>query len=379
MQTTVNVADKETLDAINTKIDNLGTNVGNVPTKSDLAAAVSPLATATGVASAVAPLATATQLGNAVAPLATQNSLDEVAKDVDDILDHVRQKYKRYGVRIDRFNSDPSARIEYIYDAVGMTPGHMNYTSGAFDLGSWGDVFFVKENYPVMLKSDGTEDYRLSKTDHTKKLDGITDSDVANINYDGNAMSAIPLAYVKMWHDENYEYIVVSDGPYDEDYVAIAHTAQDGTIKPYIYLSMYRGGINPAEDPAQGAASGADANSKLRSIKGLFPHQSWTAQQEIDGARRNNPAGTHASDTNGWYTRTWGQRQLINAELLLIGKSDDSQTIYGKGATNCYNASLPTYGMVEAGRDTNDKGQFWGANDETHQVKVFYIVNTHLL
>lgn len=41
---------------------------------------------------------------------------------------------------------------------------------------------------PCMLKSDGTVDYYLDPDDYTKKEDGETPSDIANVNYNGNAM-----------------------------------------------------------------------------------------------------------------------------------------------------------------------------------------------
>lgn len=53
-----------------------------------------------------------------------------------------------------------------------MTPAAMNYSAGRFDFGDWGNVFFVKNNYPAMVKYDGTEDYKLDPNDHTKKADG---------------------------------------------------------------------------------------------------------------------------------------------------------------------------------------------------------------
>ena len=61
-----------------------------------------------------------------------------------------------------------------------MTPAAMNYTDGTFNYGSWGNVEFVKNNYPCMVKFDGTEDYRLNPDNYELKEDGAK-SDITDI------------------------------------------------------------------------------------------------------------------------------------------------------------------------------------------------------
>lgn len=80
-----------------------------------------------------------------------------------EILSILKNSKKRYGFRRNNNDSNPDTRIEYLYDAVGMTPASMNYGSG-FSYGSWGDIWFVKNNFPCMVKSVGSIDYRLNKT-----------------------------------------------------------------------------------------------------------------------------------------------------------------------------------------------------------------------
>ncbi|MER8322359.1 hypothetical protein ABS243_19475, partial [Acinetobacter baumannii] len=67
------------------------------------------------------------------------------------ILDELRgQRPKRYGYRVKMDEPDTSARVEYIYDAVGMTPAYMDFAAGSFNYGSWKNVWFVRDNYPCM-------------------------------------------------------------------------------------------------------------------------------------------------------------------------------------------------------------------------------------
>ena len=110
--------------------------------------------------------------------VADKETLDAVKADTTGILKQLQDadgkfsNIKRYGIKINKADSNPDTRITYLYDAAGFTPAKMNFTDGSFDFGSWGEVFFVKQNRPVMLKADRTVAYELNHTDHSKKLDG---------------------------------------------------------------------------------------------------------------------------------------------------------------------------------------------------------------
>ena len=250
----------------------------------------------------------------------------------------------RYGYRIKKSEGNPSARVEYLFDAVGMTPAKMNFTSGQFDYGSWGDKWFVTDNKPCMMKPDGTVDYYLDPDDYDLKEDG-TASDVSNTSYNGNAMALIPLCWVKRYEEDGYEYEIVSDVQYDSDYKAYAHTRADGSLADWFAWSMF---------------GGSGSATKIRSLAGQTLAQSLTAEQEIAGCRANG---------SNWYTHTWSQRELIRTLCVLMGKSTDTQSVFGNG--NCRSATAAS-GMLATGTLKN-MGQFYGYNDSTHQVKVFHI------
>lgn len=249
----------------------------------------------------------------------------------------------RYGYRKKKSEGNPATRVEYILDAVGMTPAAMNFSTGKFNYGSWGGEWFVTKNKPLMLKSDRTVDYYLDPNDYTKKENGEP-SDVSNMEYDGNAMAQFPLCYFYRYQDDLYEYEIVCERPWDENYKAYAHTRADGTIADYFYWSLF---------------GGSGSSSKIRSILGQQLSRSLTAQQEIDGAKANGA---------GWYTHTWSQREFIRTLLVLMGKSTDTQSVFGTGnAHSGGEADMLLTGTV------HDKGQFWGSNANNRQVKVFHI------
>jgi len=253
------------------------------------------------------------------------------------------EQIKRYGVKIRKGDINPITRVTYLYDAVGMTPAHMDFSRGVFDFGGWADIWFVKNNYPCMLKYDGTEDYKLNPNNYALKADG-TPSDIANMDYAGNAMSAIPLVWIKQYEDAEHEYIILCEKQYDEDFHAYAHTRADESIMDVKYLAMFKGSYD---------------GTRLRSMSGdSLVH--GRAQTEIDRAAANNQNGADI-----WRTRSWADRNLVNCLLTVISRSDDSQTVFGAGNT--------TSGELLKTGTLNDKGQFFGYEETDKQVKVFHI------
>ena len=246
-----------------------------------------------------------------------------------------------YGIMIDKNNSDPSARITYTDDAEGMNPAHMDYQTRKFDYGDWENAFFVRENRPVMLNPDRTVAYELNHNDYSKKLDG-TKSDVSNINTPLNAMSEFPLIWLCQYEVGDYEYILVSNVKINDNYNAYAYTREDGSIAKYMYLPMFGGSYD---------------GSRLRSISGQVLANNTAMQTEFNYAAANGA---------GWTVIPWCRRNLINCLLLIMGKSENSKEIFGRG--NVYGVG----DFLNSGT-LNSKGQFYGYNDATHQVKVFHI------
>lgn len=267
----------------------------------------------------------------------------KILQDADGKLSNIR----RYGVKINRADSDPNNRVTYLYDAVGMNAARMNFTEGVFDYGDWGSIFFVKNNRPVMLNADKTVAYELNHSDHSLKIDG-TASDVADASTTMNAMSEFPLIWLCQYEIGNYEYIIVSDTRVDSTYFADAYEREDGTIADHMYMPMYGGSYDGA---------------KLRSLSGKVMDSNTSAQAEINRAAANGA---------GWTIIPWSRRNLLNSLLTIISKSDDSKGRFGQGNISGYvDDASKNYGKLNTGTLDN-KGQFYGYNDGVHQVKAFY-------
>lgn len=287
---------------------------------------------------------------NASSTNPVQNStLSAKFSEVDTTLDLFRLMMDAtvYGFRIDKQDSNPETRVEYLYDAVGMTPARMNFQTGQFDYGSWANAWFITGNKPCALKYDGTIDYYLDPDDYTKKEDG-TASDVSDSSYAGNFMASMPTVWIKRWEDERYQYVAIANRQINDEFKAYAHDAGDGFINDMIYLPMFKGVI---------------VDSKLRSIAGVIPQVNTTSSDEKTAAEA---CGT------GWQMWDWAKHELISDLLTLISRSTDSQAAFGQGDTNTYDETdTTTYGMLTTG--TSGAGQFYGTNDKTHHVKVFHI------
>lgn len=278
-----------------------------------------------------------------IADKVTQDVIKEnTDKIIADLQDYEKTKHKRYGIRIDKNDSNPDTRCEYILDAVGMKPARMNYSTSAFDIGSWSDVFFVKENYPCMLKFDGKEAYKLNPNDYSKRIDG-TPSDVSNEEFAGNAMSAIPLIWVSQYETENYEFMIVCDIKYDDSYQAFLHTREDGSIADVFYERMFEGYFD---------------GTRIRSLSGQTPTANQDGMTEITRARANGIL---------WYTGTFAAWNMFEILLKIMSKTEDCQTAFGRGY--CTSDTYLSTGQL------NDKGAFFGYKDDIHAVKTFHCEN----
>ena len=276
---------------------------------------------------------------------AAKTDLTQVKAGVEELK---AERPKRYGFKRLAADSNPDTRIQYLFDAVGMTPAKMGAES--FQYGDWGSAWFVAGNYPCMLKPDGTEAYKLNPNDYTKRADTGADSAATDAEGTLNAMAAFPTVWVKRYMEGKDECIVLCNQKYDASYHAYAHTDSTGRVKPTCYHAIYEGSL--------------DSESKVRSLSGQRP---WSTTGGFDTERTN----VKKNGAN-WDIRTWAFNILIADELTLMAKSDNSQKSFGQGHTTGGSKAedLHTTGAL------NTKGQFWGDTvGTTSDMKVFHMEN----
>lgn len=256
--------------------------------------------------------------------------------------------YWLFGFKLDQAESDPASMITYIEDNENYQSAYMDYTTDMFNYGSWENAWFMKVK-PCMLNYDGTVAYYLNPNDYSLKEDG-TDSDIADKTFEGNAMVGIPKTYWKIVDNgDDTANIYFSNKKLDDDFVCWSHIDNNGNEIDYCYIPIY---------------NGYSDGTRLRSLSGKTPMHSQTGTTEINLAKANNQ-----NDNVIWYTEVYSDRMLINLLLLLIGKSTDTQSIFGKGYVT--GGSQTSNSRISTGT-MNTKGLFWGTNSTSIVgVKVF--------
>lgn len=264
-----------------------------------------------------------------------------------------------YGWTIDPDESDSFDCVTYTDDAVGMSPASMGATS--FNYGSWEDAFFIPR--PCMLKLDGTVDYYLNPNDYSLKEDG-TPSDISNPEYTGNAMMEWGVVWFKFPNGvaSGAGSFSCSNKQVDETYDCPCNKDADGNFIPHFYTAIYN-------------ATGTEIFKSKSGIQ-LTPENgsgNTTGAQEIRRAVLNNTTGKYE-----WITDVWCDRVLINALLILMSHSIDSQASFGRGLDGEV-ANSPNSQSIKESYITgtlDNKGLFWGdTNHGLSPVKVFGMEN----
>lgn len=272
-----------------------------------------------------------------------------IANALEQIASMKNRGYILYGFHINNNESDPSARITYLEDASGAQPAYMDYTNGVFNYGSWKNAFFMPR--PCMVKSNGLVDYYLNEDDFTLKESGGA-SDVANADYDGNAMMEWGREGKRIWYkivpDTTGASVYISDTQIDSTYHDYSFINENNVHMPHFYTPIYNGSV--------------DDNSKLRSLSGKALSFSLSGSAEVTAATKNG---------NGWYTEVFADRLLINFLLILMCKSTDTQSKFGQGLTTGAESAMKAYSTGSL----NKNGLFFGYSDTTHAVKVFGMEN----
>lgn len=249
--------------------------------------------------------------------------------------------YWLFGFDINNADSNPATRVSYPGDVhnARFAAAKMDFDTDTFSYGGWpstpGEKFMPQ---PCMLNFDGTVAYYLDPNDYTKKADG-TASDVADVNFGGNAMMEWPKIFTKRWETDGVYHFRCSDQKLDEDYECWCNYDKNDQEILYFYTHIFPGFL--------------DDSSRLRSISGQKGATSKTA-----GAF-GTYAGVNGADI--WYIEVLADRLLIQDLLVMMFKSTNIKACTGLGTSN-YNVIAGTL---------NTKGMFWGVNAQTDGVKVF--------
>ena len=213
---------------------------------------------------------------------------------------------KIYGIRIKESESDPAKRIIYTDDAATMNPVTVTAETGKANYNNWDKTWIFQKIYPCMVKTDGTIAYKLNPNDYGKKSTG-ENSDVSNINFDGNAMVCIEKFYTKFSMDGTDELIQITNKK-TSGYEAIGFIRSDGSEADRIFLPMFMGSF--------------DINSKLRSLSDQTIKYSTSFNDFRTAAQKNG---------ENYDIETWAMNQIIQAVYFILMKNCNPQAAIGAG------------------------------------------------
>ena len=259
-----------------------------------------------------------------------------------------------FGFRRNLNDENPATRITYLEENASFTPAHMNFTTGKFEWGSWENAWFLPR--PCMVKYDGTVDYYLDPDDYTKKEDG-TPSDVANVNYGGNAMMEWPKIYV--WREIN--------GSYEYVYFSNTRSTYYGKHSNMITASYFDVNNREIDHFYTGIYIPSLINNRLRSISGQVQVTSGLKMAQIAEYCANNNQGGYGTQ---WYSAYWADITLINDLITLMIRSTNGHNTIGQPIP--YNSWINS--PVTSGK-LDKKGMFYGVNYRGYGVKVFGMEN----
>ncbi len=293
--------------------------------------------------------------------IAEQETLLEVKGQMDKLVENlVPYSAPIYGMVIHEVSDlNPSTRVEYLGAIKDFTPMSMNMSTHAMNYGSWADWDWLKGNVPVMCNWDGGIDYYLDPDDYTKRVDG-TESDVANINYAGDAMAVIRKIYKKEFTIGHDRYVYFCERKIDDDFRPVGFDVL-GKERDYMLIPMFYGSI--------------DSNGRMRSIAGQ-----WSCLS-ASGATSDNENGTPIGTTEQYNAIKAASEEglffggaLVNtlADIcILLSKSTDSQTSFGFGMCSTYVEDKEKHYGTQINTVIGG-GQFYGSDDKSSFNKIFH-------
>ncbi|PWM78669.1 MAG: hypothetical protein DBY32_04100 [Phascolarctobacterium sp.] len=247
-----------------------------------------------------------------------------------------------YAIYVDTTDPDEETCVHKIggFDNYFFDRPYMDFDADSFYWGGWKNVQMLPK--PCMLKADGSVDYYLDPDDYTKKADGVTASDVTDLEYNGNAMMEWCPVFTKVEKVGTRLYMYFCSEKYDDDYECYSCKKSDGEYGDHFYMPIYEGYVS---------------SGKMRSMStGTKPTASTTAENEATYATAN---GT------GWNTTVWADEQLLQMLGILFFERLNMQVACG------YNPGSSSSALTNNIGTANAKGMFYG-HQSTNAVNTKY-------
>lgn len=233
------------------------------------------------------------------------------------------QPYRIMTAKFNLNDSNPATWGTYINNAKGMTVGSADW-----------DEFFG--HYPCIL-DNGTELGKL-KTDDMTKYENGSSAPITTIGKD--VMICFPRRGLKIWIDNGYLYVSMTDAPNDSNFDYYAHTYKGNTCDKF-YLGKYKGYVS---------------SNKLYSVSGKTP----TVSTKIGTFRTYAEVRGAGYEQSAFFQATYRQ-----AMYMLKYLCQNAQIAIGRGFVD---GNSRIYGATGY---TNKKGMDWGETTGKYPMTLF--------
>ena len=264
----------------------------------------------------------------------------------------------------------PTSRVHPIGANENFKNMKMNMESHAMDQGDWADWDWLKGVVPVMCDWDGGIDYYLDPDDYAKKADG-SESDVAKVEYPGNAMVVIPKLYSWEFKRGSRRYHLFCERRVTDDFQPTGFVV-GGKERDYMLIPMFYGSI--------------DDEGRMRSISGQWSFGTAAgAQSDLDtGAAFVTKLSVTAGITtdiqhtaiqntskNGLFFG--GPITNVLADIcVMISGSTNSQEAFGAGMSSAYDSAGKEAHYGTKVNEIVGGGMFYGSSDAKSYNKIFH-------
>ncbi len=267
-----------------------------------------------------------------------------------------------YEFIIDQTNDD--VVISYDGENKNYSPAYMNFSTGVFNYGDWGNVFFMKNTRPCIVLNEGGVYKYLDKNNFYNDIYGNDCESIVKGSEGHSTMIEFPKIYWKVEHiQDNVDKVLISDGKADEDFECYANKNVYGEEINKFYVSAFES-IN--------------LNSRIVSCADSSYYLIGTKSDSTFGGLEKADKGLSTKGDNSdriWTMLKCCDKAIIDFLIILISKSIDCQASFGNGNVSGFSSTATGKGAVRAGTMVND-GMFMGYNDIRGKgVKVFGIEN----
>ena len=228
---------------------------------------------------------------------------------------------KVYGFKMSKDNT-----IEYLEDAVGKAPAHMNYETGKFDWGDWNeDEFFIPR--PCLFANDKFQCYL--------DINNILRKDNGDIPDCFNNTNSIFEYYMHFGGDKKLYYAYIDDEDGGTEYVYFSNNQVHHNFIPVdFYWGMFPNDIN------NHSCYGSKIEHIALHTYGVREIYSYASKKIGDM-----------------------ENLILNHLLMLLTKTKDYDKAYGN--LKDYDEIIEP---VTTGIKTGDKGLFWGNNESIRKL-----------